>query len=272
MIMLRSITVTPKILSSMLISRSIRFNQAKTLTYETRIRRSFDDGIDLKRQTVVVDPIQRVRRCAIHEKDNIWTLYKTVHSNVKTLGDALDEGCVNSKDGPCIGLVKSSNGNDTLEWVSYSKVKEQSRYVGSYLLSKTKLMPMHSKVAILSSNRLEYLVAEQACYMYGFAVISLYTTYDSATILNILRRTQTEVLVIDNLKRIQTFQDDLLNNDHIKQILVMDDIGENQNSKICSLSKILKSLTINDLCERPTVDPDSTATLILTSGTTGKIQ
>jgi long-subunit acyl-CoA synthetase (AMP-forming) len=62
---------------------------------------------------------------------------------------------------------------------------------------------MQSKVAILSSNRPEYLFVEQACYQYGFIVISLYTTYDSVTILNVLRRTQVEVLVVDNLERIQ---------------------------------------------------------------------
>ena len=51
-------------------------------------------------------------------------------------------------------------------------------------------------------------------------VISLYTTYDSVAIQNVLQRTQAEVLVIDNLERIKSFQNELLNNNQIKEIIV----------------------------------------------------
>ncbi|CAF4445894.1 unnamed protein product, partial [Adineta steineri] len=113
---------------------------------------------------------------------------------------------------------------------------EQSQYIGSYLLSKLKLIPMKSKVAILSANSPEYLFVEQGCYKYGFIVISLYTTYDAKTILNVLQRTQPEVLVVDNFERIQTFQNELLNNHSIKEIIVLNDGDYNKNSKIRSLS------------------------------------
>ncbi|CAF2972495.1 unnamed protein product [Rotaria sp. Silwood2] len=255
-----------------LLHRSILLIQVKTFSYKTRIRRSYDDGINLKQQTVEINSIERARRCSLHENDDIWTLYKTMHPNVRTLGDALNEGYINSKDGPCLGVLKSSNGIDSLQWLPYSKVKEQCRYIGSYLWANTKLTPMQSKVVILSSNRAEYLFVEQACYKYGFIVVSLYTTYDSATILNVLRLTQAEVLVVDSMERIQAFQDDLLNNNQIKEILVMDDINYDENSKIRPLSTIFKSIKNNNLRERPIVDPDSIATFILTSGTTGKIQ
>ena len=129
---------------------------------------------------------------------------------------------------------------------------------------------MKSKVVILSSNRSEYLFVEQACYMYGFIVISLYTTYDSSTILNVIQRTQPNVLVIDNLERIESFKNDLLNNNNIKEIIVIDEINSNENNKIRSLSSICKTMKSQDICQRPKVDPDSIASFILTSGTTGK--
>jgi long-chain acyl-CoA synthetase len=147
---------------------------------------------------------------------------------------------------------------------------ERSEYIGSYLWTKTKLIPMQSKVAILSSNRFEYLFVEQACYQYGFIVISLYTTYDSATISNVLRRTQAEVLVVDNLERIQPILNELLNNDQVKEILVLDDIKYDERSKIRSLSSIFETMKNSDIRQRPMVDPDSIATYILTSGTTGR--
>ncbi|CAF0772173.1 unnamed protein product [Rotaria sordida] len=265
--MLQSIFFKSRRISAILLHRSI---QTKTFSYKKRIQRLYNDGINLEQQTVEINPIERIRRCSLYKNDDIWTLYKTTYPNVRTLGDALHEGYINSKDGPCIGVLKSSNGVDSLQWLSYSNVKEQCRYIGSYLWAKTKLTPMQSKVAILSANRPEYLFVEQACYKYGFIVISLYTTYDAATILNVLQRTQSDVLVVDNIERIQTFQDELLKSNQIKEILVMDDGNYDENSKIRSLSTIFKSITNNYLCERPIVNPDSIATFILTSGTTGE--
>ncbi|CAM4969433.1 unnamed protein product [Rotaria socialis] len=268
--MLQSYLIRSRIVSVILIPQSILFNQVNTLTYKARIQRLYNDGSDLKQQTVEINSTEHIRRCSLHKNDDIWTLYKTVHPNVKTLGDALNEGYINSKDGPCVGSIQTSNGIDSLQWLSYSEVAEKSRYIGSYLWAKTKLIPIQSKVAILSSNRSEYLFAEQACYQYGFVVVSLYTSYDFATILSVLQRTQAEVLIVDNLQRIRTFQDDLFKNSQIKEILVMDDANHDETSTIRSFSTIFQTMKHTDLCERPTIDPDSIATFILTSGTTGE--
>ncbi len=117
---------------------------------------------------------------------DLYLFYKATCPNVRTLGDALHEGCIASNDEPSVGVFQSST--DSLQLISYSKVMEQSQYIGLYLWTKTKLIPMQSKVAILSSNLPEDLFVEQACYQYGFIVISLYTTYDRAMILNVLQK------------------------------------------------------------------------------------
>ncbi|CAF3778497.1 unnamed protein product [Rotaria sp. Silwood1] len=237
---------------------------------KTRIQRLYDDGIDLKQQSVEINALERIRRCTFYKDVDIWTFYKTLCPNVRTLGDVLEEGCVASKDGPCLGHLQSSGSVKSVEWLSYSMVIERSCYIGSHLWSTVKLTPMQSKVAIISSNRAEYLLVEHGCYMYGFIVVGLYTSYDTATILNVLQRTQTEVLVVDSLERIQSFEKELLNNDQIKEILIMDEISCDNNSKIRSIPSILKTMKANDLCPRPTIDPHSIATFIMTSGTTGK--
>jgi acyl-CoA synthetase (AMP-forming)/AMP-acid ligase II len=45
-----------------------------------------------------------------------------------------------------------------------------------------------------------------------------------------------------------------------------------EKSKIRSLSSIFKTMKSTDICERPIVDPDTVATFILTSGTTGNTE
>lgn len=252
-------------------NKIIRFVPIKRFTYQTRIQRLYNDGIDLRQQSVEINRADHIRRCSLHKDDDIWTFYKTIHPNVRTLGDSLNEGCNNSKDGPCVGILQSSNGINSLQWLSYSKVIEKSQYIGSYLWTNTKLIPMQSKVAIISENRAEYLFVEHACYKYGFIVVSPYTTYDSTTILDVLQKTRAEVLVVDNLERIQNIEEALLNNNQIKEIIVMDDCIYHGNNKIRSISTILGSMNKRDLREQPIVDPNSIATLIFTSGTTGSV-
>ncbi|CAF0980277.1 unnamed protein product [Adineta steineri] len=247
--------------------RSILFDHAKTFTYKTRMKTFFNDGINLKEQSVEINSTEHIRRCSLHKDDDIWKLYKTMCPNVRTIGDALHEGYSISNDGPCVGFLSPSND---IQWLSYSTIIEQSQRIGSYLWTQTKLTPKQSKVVFLSSNRLEYLLVEQACYMYGFIVVSLYTTYNSVAIQNILERTQAEVLVVDNIERIQSLKDDLLKNNQIKEILVMDKINNDENSKIRSISSILETMKKTDICQRPNIDPHDIATFILTSGTTGE--
>jgi long-chain acyl-CoA synthetase len=244
--------------------------QSNTFSYRTRIQRLYDDGINLKQQSVEINPIEHIRRCSLYKDVDLYSFYKTICPNVRTLGDALDEGNLASNDGPCVGYLQPSNGTESLQWLSYSTVIERSRCIGSYLWIKTKLIPMQSKVAILSSNRPEYLSVEQGCYMYGFIVVSLYTSYDPATIRSVLQRTGAEVLVVDSLNRIRSFQEELLNNKQIKEIIVLDEVTDERESKIRGLPSIFQTMKNTDITERPIVDPDSTGTFILTSGTTGE--
>jgi long-subunit acyl-CoA synthetase (AMP-forming) len=105
--------------------------------------------------------------------------------------------------------------------------------------------------------------------MYGFIVLTLYTTYDKSTILSILEKTQADVLVVDNLDRIEFFKNQLLENNNIKEILIMDNVTSNENEKIRNIPTILKTMQQADIRPRPKIDPESIATYILTSGTTG---
>jgi acyl-CoA synthetase (AMP-forming)/AMP-acid ligase II len=237
--------------------------------YKSRMQPKYDDGIDLNNQTVEIDPVEHIRRCVFYKDMDIFSFPKTFYPTVQTLGDVFYHGYSASNNGPCIAYVDPTNKTEPLHWIPYSTALERIRFIGSHLWTEAKLTPMKSTVAIISSNRPEYSFVEHACYTYGFTVLALFTTYDSSTILSILDKTQAEVFVVDSLDRIEPFKHQLLEKNYIKEILVMDDVATNSNDKIKSIRTVLKTMQQSDVRPRPDIDPESIATYILTSGTTG---
>ena len=249
---------------------AVAVTYAGTHAYKARIQRKFDDGIDLKNQTVEIDPIEHIRRCTFYKDVDIFTAYKSVFPTVQTLGDFFYHGYDASKNGPCIANLGSGAKTETLKWISYSTALEKIRLIGSHLWTEARLTPMQSTVAIISLNRPEYSFVEHGCYMYGFIVLAMYTTYDPATIVSLLEKTKTEVLVVDNLERIAGFKEQLLNASYLKEILVMDEVTSQENRKIKNIPAVLQAMQQADVRPRPSIDPESVATYILTSGTTGQ--
>ena len=242
---------------------------AGTHAYKSRIEQKYNDGIDLKNQTVEIDPVEHIRRCTFYRDIDLYSFYKKYFPNVETLGDIFYNGYTLSKNGPCVAYVDPKDTKEPIRWINYSMALEHIRFIGSHLWTHARLMPMKSTVAIISMNRPEYSFVEHACYMYGFIVLALYTTYDASMILSVLDRTRTEVLVVDNLDRVQAFKNELLQRDYLKEILVMDNVTSQENAKIRSIPTVLQTMQQGDVRPRPKIDPESIATYILTSGTTG---
>lgn len=249
---------------------AVAVTYAGTHAYKSRLQRRFDDGVDLKHQSVEIDPIEHIRRCPFYKDVDIYSFYQTIHPTVQTLGDVFCHGYTASNNGPCIAYLNTDGNSEPLHWISYSMALEKIRLIGSHLWTDAKLTPMKSNVAIISVNRPEYSFVEHACYVYGFTVLALYTSYDPSTILSVLNKTQSEVLVVDNLDRIESFKDQLLQTNYLKEILVMDNVFTNENSKIKNIPMVLSKMQQSDVRPRPKVDPESIAAFILTSGTTGK--
>ncbi|CAF3716826.1 unnamed protein product [Adineta steineri] len=239
--------------------------------YKARTANKYDDGIDVNNQSVEIDPVEHIRRCTFYKDVDIYSYYKTIYPNIKTLGDVIPHGYTLSNNGPCVTNIDLSIKQNPLNWISYSQALEKIRYIGSHLWTNVKLIPNESKVAIISPNRAEYTFVEHACYMYGFIVVALYTSYDSATVLSLLDRTDTDVLVVDSIARIQPYKEKILQNTRIKQILIMDDeVTNTGNERIKTIPSILKTMQQADVRPLPKIDPDDTAAFILTSGTTGE--
>jgi long-chain acyl-CoA synthetase len=254
-----------------LVGGAVVVTYAGTKAYKSYIEQKDDDTMYLKNQTIEIDPVEHIRRGTHYKDIDIYSYYKIIYPHIKSLGDIFYQGYSVSNNGPCLTTVDLSNKTSPFNWISYSIALERIRFIGSHFWTEVKLTPMKSKVAILSLNRPEYTFVEHGCYMYGFIVIGLYTNYDSQTILSLLEKTQTEVLVVDNFDRIKSFKNQLFDNLELKQILVMDPIkSEDENEKIRTIPMILKTMQQSNVRPLPKIDPDSIATFILTSGTTGQ--
>ena len=240
--------------------------------YQSRFEPIINESFDLNNQTVEIDPTEHIRRSMLYANVDIFSYYKTICPNIHTLGDVFYRGYTISNNGPCLTTVDLSNKTAPTHWISYGTALERIRYVGSHMWTNAQLTPMQSKVAILSTNRAEYVFVEHACYMYGFTMIGLYTTCDANTIVSLLQRTKAEVLVVDNLNRIDSFKTELLQIAGLKEILVMDEIPTDENGKLQSIPSVLKTMQQADVRPLPKIDPDSIATLVLTSGTTGLVK
>ncbi|UJR25501.1 hypothetical protein I4U23_006847 [Adineta vaga] len=238
--------------------------------YKSSVPNKHDDGIDVNNQSIEIDPVEHIRRCTFYKDVDIYSYYKNIFPKVQLLGDVFYSGYSSSNNGPCVSNVDLSNKTSPFHWISYAMALERIRYIGSHLWTDVQLIPMQSKVAIISLNRAEYSFVEYACYMYGFIVVSLYTSYDAETVLSILDRTNTEVLIVDNIDRIQPYKTQILQNSRVKQILVMDEVTNIEHEKIQIIPTILKSMQQRDVRPLPKIDPECTATFILTSGTTGE--
>ena len=249
---------------------AVAVTYAGTHAYKSRIQRKHNDGIDLKNQTVEIDPVEHIRRCTFYKDIDIYSAYKSVYPTVQTVGDFFYHGYDSSKNGPCIAYLDPGKKTEVLQWISYGTALEKIRLIGSHLWTAGNLTPMKSTVAIISLNRPEYSFVEHACYMYGFIVLAMYTNYDPETIMSLIDKTQTEVLVVDSLERIAPFKEQLLKSSCLKEILVMDDVTSQENQKIKNIPSVLQSMQQADVRPRPPIDPESVATYILTSGTTGE--
>ncbi len=125
------------------------------------------------------------------------------------------------------------------------------------------------RVAILSENRPEWMIADFACVTSGIADVPIYATLTAEQTLYLLQNSRARVIfvsTIEQLRKVQSIQ----SKTSLEKIVVMDDVTETNVIRMWPL--------INDapLDRDPQFDvqahkiqPDDLATLIYTSGTTG---
>ncbi len=105
--------------------------------------------------------------------------------DVRTLYDVLPKGLEVSGNGPCMG-EREGRAKGPYSWIKYSEVLERVRYIGSGLLNNGIHSSNSTRIGIYSSNRVEWVISEHACYSFSFQVVSLYDSYGRDAIKYIL--------------------------------------------------------------------------------------
>ncbi|MDQ3235062.1 MAG: AMP-binding protein, partial [Pseudobdellovibrionaceae bacterium] len=154
------------------------------------------------------------------------------------------------------------------KWVSmtWKRYREEVCLLASWLLSQG--VNKGSKIALLSSNRPEWMIADLAILSIGAISIPVYATSSQTDVTYILEHSGAEILVVDQLEHIAYLQKTKLS-----AIVSFEKAPKKQieafAAKVHSLSTILHE-TKQTLHEPVALQNDDVATIIYTSGTTGK--
>src|SRR5258708_21227961 len=125
------------------------------------------------------------------------------------------------------------------------------------------------RVAILSENRPEWMIADFACVCSGIIDVPIYTTLTADQTAYLLINSGARVAFVstrEQLKKLQSIQGQT----KVEKIVVMDDIAD---PNVIPMWPLLdqpsheRDTTFDELAH--TIQPDDIATLIYTSGTTG---
>ena len=125
------------------------------------------------------------------------------------------------------------------------------------------------RVAILSENRPEWMIADFACVCSGIVDVPIYATLTADQTLYLLQNSRARVIFVSTLEQLRKVQS-IQAKTSLEKIVVMDDLGEVNVIPMWSL--------INGASHEPDlqfdeqahqIQPDDLATLIYTSGTTG---
>jgi long-chain acyl-CoA synthetase len=122
------------------------------------------------------------------------------------------------------------------------------------------------RVAILSENRNEWVVADFACMMLGAIVVPIYTTLTPEQVDYILRDSGARTIFVST----QQLLDKVLaiaDTSALNKIVVMDDVTEPRAMRMSELMRSPFDSQVDDTAR--SIGPDDLATIIYTSGTTG---
>lgn len=129
------------------------------------------------------------------------------------------------------------------------------------------------RVAIMMSNSPDWVIFDQAAYSLGLVVVPIYTNDRTENIRYILENANIKIFFIEDpsickelLADEVLFDEQGLND--LLRIVTHQSITDYNNSHLVQVDKWLPSYT--ETIERVNIDPDELATIVYTSGTTGR--
>jgi len=129
------------------------------------------------------------------------------------------------------------------------------------------------RVAIMMGNCPEWVIFDQAAYSLGLVVVPIYTNDRTENIRYILENANVKVFFIEDPSRCKALlmnngTEDKLQLDELLRIITNEPIESYNNPVLAQVNHWLPSYA--EAIERVHIDPDDLATIVYTSGTTGR--
>jgi len=122
------------------------------------------------------------------------------------------------------------------------------------------------RVAILSENRHEWVVADLACLLLGAVVVPIYTTLTAEQTSELLRDSGARAIFVSSDKQLEKVLS-ILPRTPIEKIVAMDDVRDPRAFQMSKLMQLPTDAQLETIGH--SIMPDQLATIIYTSGTTG---
>src|SRR6476646_1839310 len=177
-----------------------------------------------------------------------------------------------------VDVFFASVGHDVQRHVMFKRGSEwqiiSSRQLYGYVarLARTLRewgMQKGDRVAILSENRPEWMIADFACVSSGIIDVPIYATLTAEQTLYLLQNSRARVVFVSTLEQLRKVQS-IQPKTSVEKIVVMDDVAEVNVVPMWPLINGASTEADHDFDQLAhQIKPEDLATLIYTSGTTG---
>ncbi|MEP6507038.1 MAG: long-chain fatty acid--CoA ligase [Gemmatimonadales bacterium] len=162
--------------------------------------------------------------------------------------------------------------NGTYRGISHGEVAAQVQRIALGL--GTLGMASGDRVAILSENRPEWLIADYACLNCGITDVPIYPTLPADQVAYILKDAGTVAIFVSNIEQAVKISAIRHEVPSLQHVIAFDEIGDAADMTLGALSKTGAAVENAAMlaayrARADAVKPDDIATLIYTSGTTG---
>lgn len=179
--------------------------------------------------------------------------------SLQTLNDIFF--AVAGRDQPQLMLRKTARG-----WEPISSQEFTAKVRGVAAALKSWGISRGDRVAILSENRHEWVVADFACLLMGAVVVPIYTTLTPEQTAYVLRDSGARAIFVSSNKHLDKVAS-ILSGTAVEKIVVMDEITDARAVPMAELMQSPGDAQLDSVGR--SIHPSDLATIIYTSGTTG---
>src|SRR6266851_1886511 len=179
--------------------------------------------------------------------------------SLQTLNDIFF--AIAGRDQPQVMLRKTARGWEPISSQEFTaKVGGMARALKSWGVSRG------DRVAILSENRHEWVIADFACLLLGAVVVPIYTTLTPEQTAYVLRDSGARAIFASSQKHLEKVAS-ILDSTAVEKIVIMDDVVDARAIRMADLMQSPGDSQLDSIGHN--IQPNDLATIIYTSGTTG---